>query len=88
MKMEAEEQIILLRQQIVALRKALADQQKEANDVKKQLDKEVCVLYVDKAISINKFSCFFVQQFFSFLGLILFSFELLGFYLRSIESKA
>ena len=76
MKMEAEEQIILLRQQIVALRKALADQQKEANDVKKQLDKEVCVLYVDKAISISKFSCFLVQQFFSFLGLILFSFNL------------
>ena len=76
MKMEAEEQIILLRQQIVALRKALADQQKEANDVKKQLDKEVCVLFVDKAISIIQFSCFLVQQFFSFLGLILFSFDL------------
>ena len=41
MKMEAEEQVILLRQQIVALKKALADAQKEANDVKKLLDKEV-----------------------------------------------
>lgn len=45
MRMEAEEQIILLRQQIVALRKALSDAQREANDVKKQLDKEVTVLY-------------------------------------------
>ena len=41
MRMEAEEQVILLRQQIVALKKALADAQKEANDVKKVLDKEV-----------------------------------------------
>lgn len=41
MKMEAEEQVILLRQQIVALKKALADAQKESNDVKKLLDKEV-----------------------------------------------
>ena len=41
MRMDAEEQIILLRQEIVALRKALADSQKYANDVKKELDKEV-----------------------------------------------
>ena len=47
--MEAEEQIILLRQQIVALRKALADAQREANDVKKQLDKEVSSRAQDKA---------------------------------------
>jgi len=39
--MEAEEQIILLRQQIVSLRKALSDAQRESNDVKKLLDKEV-----------------------------------------------
>ena len=39
--MEAEEQVILLRQQIVTLKKAHADAQKKANDVKKALDKEV-----------------------------------------------
>lgn len=41
LKAEAEEHIILLRQQIVALRKALSDAQREANEVKKQLDKEL-----------------------------------------------
>ena len=39
--MEAEEEIILLRQEIVNLRKALSESQREANDVKKVLDKEV-----------------------------------------------
>ena len=41
MDSEAEEKVILLRQQIMALKKALADAQKEANDVQKALDKEV-----------------------------------------------
>ena len=41
MRMEAEEEIILLRQEIVNLRKALSESQREANDVKKVLDKEV-----------------------------------------------
>ena len=40
------ELVILLRQQIVTLRKALADAQKEANDVRKLLDKEVRTSYI------------------------------------------
>lgn len=41
MKMIAEEEVILLRQQQVAIRKALTSAEKELNEVKKMLEKEV-----------------------------------------------
>ena len=40
-KMTAEEEVILLRQQLMALRKALATSDRERESVQKQLDKEV-----------------------------------------------
>ncbi len=43
-KMMAEEEVILLRQQLVSLRKALATSDKERETVQKQLDKEASVL--------------------------------------------
>ncbi|XP_048257717.1 uncharacterized protein LOC124151794 isoform X2 [Haliotis rufescens] len=40
-KMMAEEEVILLRQQLMAVKKALADTEREGEDIKKQLDKEL-----------------------------------------------
>ena len=40
-KMMADEEVILLRQQLVALRKAMASSEKERETIQKQLDKEV-----------------------------------------------
>ena len=39
--MLAEEEVVLLRQQLLAVRKALADSVTECNEIKKELDKEV-----------------------------------------------
>lgn len=41
LKMVAEENITLLMQQLVSVRKALAAAEKECNEIRKQLDKEV-----------------------------------------------
>lgn len=48
----AEQEIILLRQQILALRKALSESEKEAGDMRKKLDKEVRKI-IKLLISIN-----------------------------------
>ncbi len=40
-KMMADEEVILLRQQLVALRKAMASSEKERESTQKHLDKEV-----------------------------------------------
>lgn len=40
-QMLAEQEIVLLRQQILALRRALGDSEKEAGEMRKKLDKEV-----------------------------------------------
>jgi len=39
--MLADQEIVLLRQQILALRKALGDSESEASEMRKKLDKEV-----------------------------------------------
>ena len=39
--MLAEQEIVLLRQQVLALRKALSESEKEAGEMRKKLDKEV-----------------------------------------------
>ena len=41
-QMIAEEQVILLRQQLVAIKRALASTESESNEIRKLLDKEVC----------------------------------------------
>ena len=41
--MLAEEQVILLRQQLVAIKRALASTESESNEVRRALDKEVGV---------------------------------------------
>ena len=43
-KMAANEEVILLRQQVVALRKALSTSEKEREATKKTLDKEVDIV--------------------------------------------
>lgn len=40
-QMLAEQEIVLLRQQILALRTALSDSEKEAGEMRKKLDREV-----------------------------------------------
>jgi len=40
-QMLAEQEVVLLRQQILALRRALSDSEKEAGEMRKKLDKEV-----------------------------------------------
>lgn len=40
-QMLAEQEIVLLRQQILALRRALSDSEKEAGEMRKRLDREV-----------------------------------------------
>ena len=45
MKMLAEEEVVLLRQQLVAIRKALTATDKDCNEVRKVLTKEVKNVY-------------------------------------------
>lgn len=40
-RMLAEEQVVLLKQQLVAIRRALANTERESNDLRRLLDKEV-----------------------------------------------
>ena len=45
-QMLAEQEIVLLRQQILALRRALSDSEKEAGEMRKRLDREVSSIII------------------------------------------